>query len=41
VDTAGLDARRTELANLLARDIAKLPEETVARWLKEARKGGG
>jgi transcriptional regulator with XRE-family HTH domain len=41
VDTAGLDARRTEFANLLARDIAKLPEETVARWLKEARKGGG
>ena len=41
VDTSGLDAKRTELANLLARDISKLPDETVARWLKEARKTGG
>jgi transcriptional regulator with XRE-family HTH domain len=41
VDTAGLDAKRTELANLLARDISKLPDETVDRWLKEAHKRGG
>lgn len=38
VDTSGLDAKRTELANLLARDISKLPDETVERWLKEARR---
>lgn len=38
VDTAGLDAKRTELANLLARDIAKLPDETVGKMLKEVRK---
>ncbi|MGQ0676962.1 MAG: helix-turn-helix domain-containing protein [Rhodospirillales bacterium] len=41
VDTAGLDARRTELANLLARDISKLSDDTVRRWLKEARKASG
>ena len=41
VDTSGLDAGRTELANLLARDIAKLSDETVERWLKEARRRGG
>jgi transcriptional regulator with XRE-family HTH domain len=42
VDTAGLDPRRTELANLLARDIGKLSDETVEQWLKElaAAKGG-
>jgi transcriptional regulator with XRE-family HTH domain len=40
VDTAGLDAKRTELANRLARDIAKLPDETVEKWLREARRGG-
>ncbi len=38
VDTSGLDAKRTELANLLARDIAKLPDETVEKLLKEVRK---
>jgi transcriptional regulator with XRE-family HTH domain len=38
VDTSGLDAKRTELANLLARDISKLRDETIERWLKEARK---
>lgn len=33
VDTAGLDAARTELANRLARDIHRLPDETVRTML--------
>lgn len=40
VDTAGLDPQRTELANLLAREIARLTDETVAAMLA-AVKGGG
>lgn len=40
VDTAGLDPQRTELANLLARDIAKLPDETVAAMLAQVKGGG-
>jgi len=39
VDTAGLDEKRTELANRLARDIGKLTDEQVERWLKELRGG--
>jgi transcriptional regulator with XRE-family HTH domain len=39
VDTAGLDPRRTELANLLARDIAKLPDEAVAAMLVQVKGG--
>jgi transcriptional regulator with XRE-family HTH domain len=39
VDTAGLDARRTELANLLARDIGKLSEETVGALLRALDSG--
>ena len=35
VDTSGLDPRRTELANLIARDIGKLTDEQVERMLKE------
>ena len=38
VDTAGLDSRRTELANRLAQAIAALPDETVERWLGELGK---
>jgi len=37
VDTAGLDEKRTELANRLARDIGKLTDEQVERWLKELK----
>lgn len=39
VDTAGLDEKRTELANLLARDIGKLSDEQVERWLSELKRG--
>jgi transcriptional regulator with XRE-family HTH domain len=39
VDTSGLDPKRTELANLIARDIGKLTDEQVERMLKEI--GGG
>jgi hypothetical protein len=39
VDTAGLDEKRTELANLLARDIGKLTDEQVERWLAELKGG--
>ncbi|MDX1425142.1 MAG: helix-turn-helix domain-containing protein [Kiloniellales bacterium] len=41
VETAGLSPAATELANRLARQIAELPEETVARWLAELREGQG
>lgn len=34
VDTAGLDAARTELANRLSREIARLPDETVKAMLE-------
>lgn len=37
VDTAGLDEKRTELANLLARDIGKLTDDQVERWLAELK----
>jgi transcriptional regulator with XRE-family HTH domain len=40
VDTSGLDPQRTELANLLARDIAKLTDETVAAMLRMVKAGG-
>jgi transcriptional regulator with XRE-family HTH domain len=33
VDTAGLDAARTELANLLSREIGRLPDETIKAML--------
>jgi len=33
VDTAGLDAARTELANRLAREIGRLPDETIKAML--------
>ena len=33
VDTAGLDPARTELANRLAREIARLPDEAVRAML--------
>ncbi len=39
VDTSGLDPRRTELANRIARDIGKLTDEQVERMLREM--GGG
>lgn len=39
VETAGLSPEATELANRLARRIADLPEEVVARWLAELRDG--
>ena len=35
VDTAGLSARATEFANLLAERIADLPEETIERLMEE------
>ncbi|MCK6449982.1 MAG: helix-turn-helix domain-containing protein [Alphaproteobacteria bacterium] len=35
VDTSGLDPKRTELANRIARDIGKLTDEQVERMLKE------
>ncbi len=38
VDTAGLSARATLLANKLAAKIGTLPEETVDRLLKELEK---
>jgi transcriptional regulator with XRE-family HTH domain len=34
VDTAGLDPARTELANRLAREIARLPDEAVRALLE-------
>jgi hypothetical protein len=34
VDTAGLDPARTELANRLAREIARLPDEAVRAMLE-------
>lgn len=40
VDTSGLDPRRTELANLIARDIAKLPDEAVEAMLAKVKAGG-
>ena len=39
VDTAGLSARATEFANVLAERIADLPEETIASWLGELKDG--
>ncbi len=41
VDTEGLSARATELANLLADRIAELDEETVEWILAEIRSRGG
>ncbi len=41
VDTQGLSARATELANLLAERIAELDEETVEWILAEIRGRGG
>jgi transcriptional regulator with XRE-family HTH domain len=41
VDTEGLSARATELANLLAERIAELDEETVEWILAEIRSRGG
>jgi len=38
VDTAGLDAKRTELANLLARDIADLSDDDVLGLLQRITK---
>lgn len=40
VDTSGLSAEATELANRLARDIRSLPPETVKRMLAELKKPG-
>jgi len=37
VDTAGLSADATELANLLAETIADLPDEAIQRMLAEVR----
>lgn len=37
VDTAGLSAAATELANRLAETIADLPDETIQRMLREVR----
>jgi transcriptional regulator with XRE-family HTH domain len=37
VDTAGLGAEATELANRLAQSIRKLPKEKIARLLAELR----
>ena len=39
VDTGGLDPKRTELANLLARDIGKLSDETVEAMLRGVKEG--
>ena len=38
VDTAGLDAKRTELENLLARDIADLSDDDVLGLLQRITK---
>ncbi|SON58380.1 RapGH repressor [Hartmannibacter diazotrophicus] len=38
IDTAGLDPRATELANLLARHVGRLPPETLDRLMAEIRK---
>ena len=35
VDTSGLSPTATEFANLLAVKVRELPDETLARWLKE------
>ncbi|MSO64678.1 MAG: XRE family transcriptional regulator [Alphaproteobacteria bacterium] len=35
VDTRGLSSRATELANRIAHDIRKLPQETIDRLLQE------
>ncbi len=40
VDTAGLSAEATELANALAACIADLPQETIERLLKDVKGGG-
>ena len=40
VDTAGLSARATEFANLLAERIADLPEETIERLMEEVANPG-
>ncbi|MFQ6017835.1 MAG: helix-turn-helix domain-containing protein [Kiloniellaceae bacterium] len=37
VDTSGLSPRATELANVLAEQIAELPEEKIERLLGEVR----
>jgi transcriptional regulator with XRE-family HTH domain len=37
IDTAGLSPRATELANHLAQDIGKMPEEQIERVLKAIR----
>jgi hypothetical protein len=37
IDTAGLDPRATELANLLAETIAGLGEEDLDRLIKDLR----
>ena len=41
VDTSGLSAEATELANRLSRRIRDLPDETVARWLAELKDEAG
>ena len=41
VDTAGLGAKATELANLLARHIGEMDEETIEWMTAEIRGGGG
>jgi hypothetical protein len=40
VDTAGLSPEATELANLLAERIARMPPEVIARMLEEVKKTG-
>ncbi len=39
VDTAGLSAEATELANILSQKIRKLPPEKIERLLVELREG--
>ncbi|ODN69364.1 helix-turn-helix domain-containing protein [Methylobrevis pamukkalensis] len=39
LDTAGLDPKATELANLLARDIGKLAPAALDRLIAEVKKG--
>ena len=40
VDTSGLTPQATEFANLLAENIADLPEDAITRMMAEVKKAG-
>jgi len=40
VDTSGLSPQATEFANLLAENIAELPEDAIARMMAEVERAG-